>query len=136
MTMTEAWCRTYTRMIPPDEADRRRQEITSHVQDALQDGVPRARLLVETALGADADVTWSAAERRRHGLVPLWLVPFVDASVGAIIGGVLILLTLGWAIVGPEGATKGDWAGLVLGYCALVLAGSGHVWNAACRLRR
>ena len=133
MTLSEAWCRTYTRLIPVDEAERRQREIASHVHDAMREGVSASRLSVETAIGAPADLLWSAGIRRRHGLAPLWLMPFLDASIGAIVGGVLILLTLTWSIVGSEAA---DWPRVTLMYAALLVAGSGHTVALWRRLRR
>lgn len=133
MTMTEAWCRTYTRLIPSDEADRRCQEIASHIHEAREHGVAPSRLCLETALGATADLRWSAAVRRRHGLTPLLLVPFVDATIGAIVAGALILMTLLWTIFGDDAL---DWPRLVLMYAALLLVASGHAAALVRRLRR
>lgn len=135
MTITETWCRTYTRLVPSDEADRRQQEIASHMHEAVQQGVSRPQLCAETVIGAMADLLWSDRVRRSHGLVPLWLIPLVDASIGAIAGGTLILLTLALAIATPA-ETGSHWAEYALGYIALVLVLSGHATGIVRRLRR
>ncbi|MBK5306517.1 MAG: hypothetical protein JJD92_07500 [Frankiaceae bacterium] len=134
MTITEAWCRTYTRLLPTEEAECRQREIASHVHEALEHGVSRSRLMREAGLGMPADLLWSAAVRRRAGLPALWLIPLIDASVGAIVGGALILLTLLWASL-PTGEESG-WPARALAYGALALASSGHAVAIVTWLRR
>lgn len=132
MSLTEAWCRTYTLLVPEDEAQRRRAEIESHVHDAREAGVPRGRLALQGVVGAGADLAWSDRVRRRRGLLPLAAVPFLDAGVGAIVAGVLVLISLAMSMMPGEPFGAHD----PLAWVALVVAVSGHLVALLRRMRR
>ncbi len=132
MSLTEAWCRTYTQLVPDEEAERRQAEVASHVHEARAAGVPGRRLALEGALGALADLAWSDRVRRRRGLVPLALTPLVDAGLGAIVAGVLVLLSLALSMLPGERFGAHD----PLAWFALAVAASGHVVALVRRLRR
>lgn len=131
MTVSEAWCRTYTRLVPPEEAERRRAEVASHVHDAREAGVPRGRLALQGVVGAGADLAWSDRVRRRRGLLPLAVVPFVDATTGAVLAGPVVLLAFAWSVFLDGGVERNG--GDVLSGLALLLVCSGHI---AALLRR
>lgn len=133
MTMPEAWCRAYTLLAPIDDAERRRAELASHVHEARAAGVPAHRLALQTGLGAAADLVWTDRARRRAGAAPLALVPLLDAGVGAIVAGALVLVAYGISTLpseDPQAVTD------VVTYLALACAGSGHVAGLIRRFRR
>lgn len=131
MTVTEAWCRTYTRLVPEDVAARRRAEIASYVHEAQREGVSPLRLAKETGLGAAADLAWTDGVRRRSGAVPLVVLPLVDAAVGASLAGLVVLLRLLLGVLTVEPVAQ---VGYLFDGAALILLLSGHV--AGLRRRR
>lgn len=133
MTLTEAWCRTYTALVPEDEAGRRRAEIASHVHEARAAGASHARLALQTALGALADLSWSDRVRRHRGIPPLLVVPLLDATTGAIVAGLLVLV--GYAVATIPGSDPHILTD-ALSYLAALVASSGHVAALVRRRRR
>lgn len=131
MTLTEAWCRTYTSLVPEPEATRRQAEVASHVHEARAHGVSVPRLTAETVVGAVADLVWSDRARRRSGGTPLLVVPLLDASVGAIVAGAIVLLALGLSMLPGEPLGSHD----PVAWVALGIALSGHVVALARRVR-
>ncbi|MDP3714062.1 MAG: hypothetical protein Q8R60_16440 [Mycobacteriales bacterium] len=131
MTLSEAWCRTYTSLVPEQEAGRRQAEVASHVHEARAHGVSVLRLTAETVVGAVADLVWSDRARRRAGGAPLLVAPLLDASVGAIVAGAIVVLALGLSMLpgepfGPHDPTA---------WMALGIALSGHVVALVRRVR-
>lgn len=133
MTMPEAWCRTYTLLVPIDDAERRRAEVASHVHEARAAGVSRWRMCLQTSLGVLADVSWSDGVRRRRGMAPLVVVPLLDAATGAIVAGLLVLLAFSISTLPWEDP---DALNDVLAYLAACVACSGHVAGLVRRSRR
>lgn len=132
MTLTEAWCRSYTRLAPDEEAERRRAEVASHVYEAKAFGVRSRRLALETGLGCLADLVWTDRARRRQGRIPLLLLSFVDRSVGAIVGGLLVLVTFVLSALPGEPF----WGGNPLAWAAGAMAASGHMIALVRRVKR
>jgi hypothetical protein len=123
VTLPESWCSTYTRLVPEQDGVRRRAEVASHVHEARAAGTTDRRLAVETLAGAHSDLLWSSRSRRRNGLPPLLAMPFLDATTGGIVAGVMVLLAFGVSVLSTGRTHPGEhvFAGL-----ALLLALSGH----------
>lgn len=124
MTLPEAWCRTYTLLVPAEDAGRRRAEVASHVHEARVAGASRWRSCLQALLGAVADLTWSDRVRRRRGLAPLLAVPLLDAGAGAIVAGLLVLFAFGLSSLPGRDP---DSLNRAVGLLAVAIALSGHV---------
>lgn len=95
-SLTLAWCALYTLSVPAHARDRRREELASHVWEALADtggrGRSRAVLVASTIAGAVDDVRWCDQIRTSHGLPGILATALLGQVGSTTIAGVSVLV--------------------------------------------
>lgn len=94
-SFTLAWCALYTLAVPAHARDRRREELASHVWEALAETGghwrSRAVLFASTVVGAFDDVRWCDQIRAAHGLPGVLATALLGQVGSTTIAGVSVL---------------------------------------------
>ena len=94
-SLTLAWCTLYTLAVPASARARRREELASHIWEALVETGGRRRsraiLFARTILGAVDDVRWCDQVRTAHGLRGVLATALLGQVGSTTIAGVSVV---------------------------------------------